>query len=213
MKELDFEKPSFLGMVTASVSHDLQNVLAIVKETSGLMQDILLMHQDSLSPEMAEKFSISISRVQNQIERGVGITSALNGFAHTADSSEVVIDVLETIQRVVFLTRRIFQHQGMSIEISGSGDPLMMQVDPLLFQMLIFKSLQYVGGARPDAAVLKISVEGKAGIAISVSLESDNAADVSKQQERRELRRITEDLNAIIKFEDERPGILIGFLI
>ena len=212
MKNSDFEKSSFLGMVAASVAHDLQNVLAIVKETAGLMQDNLFMYQGLLSPETAEKFAISISKVQKQVERGVDITSGLNQFAHTADSLEETIDVFEIVQRIIFLTQRIFQHKGMSIEIEECEEQLLIEAESLHFQRLVFKCLEYLGGAESDSAMLNISVENKTGINISVNHESYSVADFSEQKSRwQELCYISKQINATIKLSDEKTGIVLGF--
>ena len=42
-------KAAFSDKVTASVSHEIQNVLAIIKENAGLMEDILHMNRENLS--------------------------------------------------------------------------------------------------------------------------------------------------------------------
>ena len=118
MKKTSLDKTAFFGEVTASVAHDLQNVLAIVQETSGLMQDILFMNKDSLPPEVSEKFTNSISAMKKHLSRGIGITSGLNRFAHTADSPEASIDICDTIEKLFLITKRILNHKNIIIEIN-----------------------------------------------------------------------------------------------
>ncbi|MCP3901564.1 MAG: sensor histidine kinase, partial [Desulfobacteraceae bacterium] len=39
------DKAAFFGKITASITHEIQNVLAIIKENAGLMEDFLLINQ------------------------------------------------------------------------------------------------------------------------------------------------------------------------
>ena len=96
---------AFFGKITAGITHELKNVLAIIRESSGLMGDII-----SISPEAVvkhqEKIQNSIVRIKEQIERGVNITDRLNRFAHSTDEIIVKIDLLETIEQLVTLAQR-----------------------------------------------------------------------------------------------------------
>ena len=71
----------FIGKITAGVTHEVNNVLASIREISGLMTDILSVIDDKSFPRK-EKFQTSLQKIQNQIERGVKLTSQLNKFSH-----------------------------------------------------------------------------------------------------------------------------------
>jgi C4-dicarboxylate-specific signal transduction histidine kinase len=208
MESTQFDKSVFFGKVTASVAHDLQNVLAVVKETSGLMQDILQINQNALPPEIAEKLTKSISSVQKQISRGVRITSGLNGFAHTADSPKENIDIIGVLNRTIFLTQRIFLHQGINIEIEDCDILPTILTDPLIFQMLIFNSIQYLGGLAAKQSILNILVKNKTDINININRSTNNTTDSSEQQEMwQSLLQTCEKMNAEINFS-KSPVVL-----
>lgn len=183
MEGTQFDKSLFFGKVTASVAHDLQNVLAIVKETSGLIQDILQISQNTLPPEVTEKLTRSNLSIQKQISRGVSITSGLNGFAHTADSAQENIDVMLVLKRVIFLTQRIFQHQAINIKIEDCDTLPTTLTDPLIFQMLIFNSIQFLGAFAAKQSVLNIRVNNKTDINIDINHDTDHTTDSSEQHE------------------------------
>ncbi len=176
MKSASHERSAFFGKITASVSHDLQNVLAVIRESSGLMGDILAMNKDAADPAVVEKLSSCLSSVVKQVDRGVAITSNLNGFAHTADSQGVKINLAETLERLNFLTKRIFLHAGLVVEIEVFDKSASILTDPVLFQSLVSDCIQYSGLFCSEHSVLQVSVDGTH--AVSIQIRRNSASDV-----------------------------------
>ncbi len=202
-------KPAFWGKVTASVSHELQNVLAIIKETSGLMEDIVSLHQEAVPPELAEKLSTCISSVMKQIDRGVGITSNLNGFAHTTDSLSESIGMLEVIERVVFLTKRLFLHEGLDVEIADSDPSISILTEPVLFQALVYRCLRY-SGLFCSGGVVHIAVKNNVAVSIQIKRSPDCVvSSLDKDGTWSMLDEVAGQLNAKIKIMDGDAGISI----
>ncbi len=73
---------AFMGRVTAGVTHELKNVLAIIKESAGLIEDILALNKDLAGPHQ-EKVVRVLSNIRQQVDRGVDLSSRLNAFAHS----------------------------------------------------------------------------------------------------------------------------------
>ncbi len=203
-------KPAFLGKVTASVSHELQNVFAIIKETSGLMEDIVSLHQGAVPPELAEKLSTCISSVMKQIDRGVGITSNLNGFAHTTDSLSGSVDLLVVIERVVFLAKRLFLNEGLEVEITDSDPSISILTEPVLLQALVYKCILY-SGLFCSEGVVHIAVKNNIAVRIQIERPTDGfVKSLDKDGLWLRLNEIAEQLNAEIKILDGDAGISIG---
>ena len=135
MESTQFDKSLFFGKVTASVAHDLQNVLAVIKETSGLM-----------------------------------------------------------------------------IEIEDC-DPLpLILTDPLVFQILIFKSIQYLGGLAAKESVLKLFVNNNSGLNININRTSDIMTDPSEQQVLwQSLGQTCQAMNAEIKISEIPVTLTLNF--
>ncbi len=74
----------FMGRMTAGLTHEINNVLAIIRESSGLMQDMLSLGHGT-DFQFQDKFSKSLSAIESQIERGVLISTTLNQFSHAVD--------------------------------------------------------------------------------------------------------------------------------
>ena len=88
---------AFFGRITASITHEMKNVLAIIKETSGLMQDILAFSNEGVCPH-EDKLKGTLHTISEQIERGVELTSRLNRVAH--DPDELTQSVLDCGNRL-----------------------------------------------------------------------------------------------------------------
>ncbi|MBU1342433.1 MAG: hypothetical protein KKE44_12405 [Proteobacteria bacterium] len=132
------DKAVFLGRVTASVTHEIQNVLAIIKETSGLMEDFLQMNQSEGLSDIEDRLNKCIETIKRQAYRGVTLTSSLNGFAHTPDSTLSSINIFETLKKLVFITDRLFKQKGVDVSIVECNNPYSITTDPVLFEMVVF---------------------------------------------------------------------------
>lgn len=134
-------KAAFMGKVTASVTHEIQNVLAIIKETSGLLEDFMLMNQGELS-DMDERFDRCLKTIKKQAYRGVVLTSGLNSFAHTPDNPVRSIGIFEFTRKILAITERLFSQKGFSVSIIENAKPCSISTDPVLFQMLVVACIE-----------------------------------------------------------------------
>ena len=132
---------AFLGQVTASTTHELQNVLAIIKENAGLMEDYILMNPDNL-PDLLETVKRCIGKIKKQTYRGVDLTSGLNAFAHTTDRLRKQVNPYEITKQLIFLTKRIFLQKGIQITLTNCTPPLSLETDPVLFQKTLMMCLE-----------------------------------------------------------------------
>jgi len=136
------DKAAFLGKVTASITHELQNVLAIIKENSGLMEDYLLMNQTGELSDIEDRLGKCIKTIKNQTYRGVNLTSGLNGFAHTTDRILSSVNIYEITKKLIFITKRLFKQKGVSVSLIECKKTYSITTDPILFQMVIFSAIE-----------------------------------------------------------------------
>jgi len=137
------KKTAFFGKVTANVTHELQNVLAIIKENAGLMEDFM---QFQMNPESLADLEINLKKILGKIveqsKRGVGLTTALNGFAHTTDRVETEIHIHKAVERLLFLTNRLFLLQGIEVNLEKCEKSPSIVIDHVLFQTIILMSIE-----------------------------------------------------------------------
>jgi len=211
------QKAAFLGKITASVTHDLQNVLAIVKETSGLMEDYFLMHRSGGLENFEDKIETCIKTIKQQTYRGVDLTSGLNGFAHTADSKKDSINIFEVLKRMLFITQRLFKQKGVDVSIIDSDTTCSILTDPLLFQELIFSCIECLIDFFETTSHITLDIRSSGNLrVIKVSCRGDliqQRADIHKISQSDPWTKINElcnRINATAKAEAHTTSILIS---
>ena len=139
-RALAIEGVRFFGEMTASVSHEIKNVLAIINENAGLLKDMVEMSTRGapLSPERLEGLAQSISR---QVVRGDRVVKKMNGFAHSADQPLETVDVSETVASVASLADRLIAMQGQPPRIDVPEAPVRVTTNRFFLENIIWACL------------------------------------------------------------------------
>ena len=74
----------FFGRISAAVSHDLKNVLSIINEKTGLLEDFCMMANRGGAVDLARIDAIA-AQVKTQVARADQLIRRFNQFAHTTD--------------------------------------------------------------------------------------------------------------------------------
>ena len=69
----------FFGKISASISHEIKNVLAIINENAGLLEDFTLMAEKGRPIDM-ERFKTVAGKIRGQVGRADGIVKNFNRF-------------------------------------------------------------------------------------------------------------------------------------
>jgi signal transduction histidine kinase len=140
---MDIRESAFMGKITAGITHEMKNVLAIIKESAGLMEDLLSLTNESQFSHK-EKFVRVLSNLGQQVARGVELSSRLNKFAHSSDSTSAQLDLNDIVQDVVFLSQRFARLKGVTVSAKPYEGPLMMVSYSLKLQMALFSCLMLI---------------------------------------------------------------------
>jgi hypothetical protein len=84
--DVEHQEIALAGRITADLTHEMKNVLAILRESVGLMRDVLNLAGDARFPRM-EKFETALSMCEKHLPRGLDVTNRLNRFAHCSDEA------------------------------------------------------------------------------------------------------------------------------
>ena len=150
----------FFSLVTSSVTHELNNVLSIINQTGGLLEDQLYgaSQGKEILPEKLERIA---ELIEQQTLRGIDIIKRLNYFSHTCDSPEALFDVRELIDVIVNLSQRYADLSKMKLHLSfKNSDALTTYNNPLKTQQIIFLTLKEIFLAGAESEEVEISVAG-----------------------------------------------------
>jgi signal transduction histidine kinase len=180
MTDSDLKEVAFMGKITAGVTHELKNVLAIIRESAGLMQDLLALSGDASFP-LRDKFSTVLSKIGDQVVRGVDLTGRLNAFAHLPDVTTSGLDLNEVADQVVCLSQRFARLKGISVNVQPQERSVIIVTNPLKIQMLLFQCVETLVNVAGTGSTVTVrpfqEAEGEATVELSSKGNNETASD------------------------------------
>ena len=113
---------AFMGKVTASLSHEIKNTLAIINESAGLMGDLLRKDASEDWPQYSRLTGI-VTLLEEQVQRSADIVKRLNQFAHSMDKSVADLDLNETVRQTAVLAQRFATLSRVTLETILDSKP------------------------------------------------------------------------------------------
>ena len=159
----------FFGTVTASISHEINNVLAIVNENAGLLEDFTAMAEKGI-PIDGERLKALAGKITTQVRRADTIVKNMNKFAHTVDETIKRIDLNGLLDLVVTLANRLASMRGVNLELEISENPVLLTTNDFFLENLLWLCLDFaMDAAGPDKAITLCAEEGENQVMIRLS--------------------------------------------
>ena len=140
-----------------SISHETKNSLAIMKENTGLVEDIYLMADKGI-PLDTKRIRTLGTRIMEQIGRADGIIDTLNKFAHSMDEITQRIDICNLLGMAASLSERLFLIRGIKL-IVKKDKPLKVTTNPFVLQNLVWLCLNFAMDVTGEAKTVSMAVE------------------------------------------------------
>lgn len=167
-KGTDREDLRFFGRVSASVSHDIKNVLAVINEGAGLLEDLSLMAEKGM-PLEPQKLKSVAGNIIGQIRRGDEIVKNMNAFAHSVDSDVVDVDLVNMLGLLTALAKRLASMKCVTLEI-GECEAAMVRTDPYSLERLVHGCIACALESMESGGILTLSVKPESsGAVLSMS--------------------------------------------
>jgi len=149
---------AFLAIMTASATHEVRNVLAIIKESAGLVEDMVHLFERKGALDR-EKLHRTVERIDAQVRRGADLLTSLNRLSHTLDSDLTQIELGEELKEVVFLTQRLARKRGNRVELSPPDRTFSLSLNQLHLHMVLYAAVDLLLGGLEDGGVVTLLVE------------------------------------------------------
>ena len=156
----------FFGKIAASISHEIKNVLAIINENAGLLEDFTLMAEQGMAIDPQRLKALS-QTLMKQVKRADTIVKNMNRFAHSADASLQTIDLNDLIELLVALSNRTAAMRGITLNPKLNQNPVTIRTSPFLLMNLLWLCLDFaMDAAGGDKVVELVTEKADAGIQI-----------------------------------------------
>jgi len=132
---------AFFGKVSSVACHELKNVLAIINENNGLLEDMIFMagKGKAIEPERLGRVCEGVSK---QIRRADELLQHISRFAHSVDQFEEEIRLEDCCRLVIVLARRLTAARKLTVEVeAASGEARLASGNPFLVENLVWAAL------------------------------------------------------------------------
>lgn len=159
--------------ISAIVTHEIRNALAIINESAGFLDDLAHMSgEDAGVP--ADRVQQMAASVCTQVDRANRLMKDLNTFAHSGDIPVASLCIKETLELLISLTRRKAAARQITVSFD-SPDTLFITTHPLAVEALIYLYLIAIYESLPPKSLVGVSAtkSGEYRISLKFTLESD----------------------------------------
>jgi len=169
----------FFGAVTASLSHEINNVLAIINELSGLIDDHV-QAADQGRPLDPAKLKNTVERIAIQVDRGKNYVIRLNRFAHCVDQPRKVLDARETLEQITTICRRFATLKKVQLLSEVGQQPVELEGSPFDLEHVIFRCIEIALGVSAHDSEVTVELEA-ADDGARIILIGRDPGDVSEE--------------------------------
>jgi len=207
--EMEVAGIQFFGKMSASISHEIKNVLAVINENAGLLEDICFMADRGKPGDIARLKKIA-GDVKDQVRRADRIVTAMSRFAHSADEPSTETDLGELTALLGLLAMRFAAMRGVEIKTLAPSDPVLVTTFPFGLLNLLWTCLDCAMTAAGSGKMVEIvaakTTEG--GLVRFRRLEQLSAASIADIALGR-LSALPHALNATIAADETKTELIV----
>jgi signal transduction histidine kinase len=166
----------FLGKITASMTHEIKNTLAIILESSGLLSDLLTFSEPGTFPHR-EKFQRVLGTIDEQVNRGVVLATRLNQFAHSMDEPVADVRLADLQELVVALMQRLARRRGVVLTALALDREVSFRTDPFRLLLVLCSIIEHLADRLESGGkILLQAPPAKEGVAILLEVQGAKKA-------------------------------------
>lgn len=169
----------YFGCMTASISHEIKNALAIINENAGLIGDLIALAERGrpLDPDRLKTISENIRR---RVHHADDITRRLNRFAHSTNGKVANASVREIVESTVALAHRIAAMKSITFTVP-QDDSISMTTIPFILQNMLWICIEKIiqihtseENLNVDFSFIQVDFDVKITMQFSRTIDTEN---------------------------------------
>ena len=156
----------FFGKMSASISHEIKNALAIMNENAGLLEDYASMGEKGISIDLQRLKSLA-GKIRSQVKRADEIVRNMNRFAHSVDRAETAIELSELLTLITTLAHRFATMRGVILKFEPPQKMVTITTNQFFLEHLIWLFLEFAMDKAGEDKIVELILE-KEGSAVRI---------------------------------------------
>ncbi|MCD6586731.1 MAG: hypothetical protein J7K96_13320 [Desulfobacteraceae bacterium] len=198
---------AFYSKVSASISHEIKNSLAVLNESAGYLEDVTLMAKKGMNVNM-ERLESLAGTMLKQVQRSNAIVNNMNRLAHSLDDPASQIDLNPLLELMISLSERTTVTRGFKVSAASSDAAVTITTHPFFLENLIWLILDFAMTVTGDAkTIAMLPLKTESGVAINFTGLEKLTKRALYDFQTEPVRRILSILNGTLQ-ADEDKGII-----
>jgi len=133
---------TFFSKISASISHEIKNSLAVINESAGYLEDVTLMTRKGV-PLDPDRLGALASTMLKQVQRTNTIIQNMNRLAHSLDEDCRQVDLNDLADLMAHLSERTMVTKGFRLTVTSPEKSASVTTHPFFLQNLIWLVLNF----------------------------------------------------------------------
>ncbi len=175
------DKPfAFIGKIIADFTHEINNHLALIKESAGLISDVCRGKKTIDKKEMPYIIE-SVEAIENQINKSVNFITYFNRFAHRMDSFKSTFKLNAVVEEMYELLKRYLNRKKVSFNYELPSNLPDVDSSPFILQFVIFYAIDsFLKKSQPGARIFMTADRENDLIKLIIKYEGEFNENISQ---------------------------------
>jgi len=202
----------FFSKMTSANSHEAKNALAIINESAGLLEDLVLLEEKG-QPLSADRLSRLAGKIRQQVARADELAKNSHRLAHSLDFQRGPSHLGRTVELAVSLAARFAAMARVELATVPASGELTLPVSTFQLLHIIWLALEFALDHMQAASTLDIHAENVPGGALLrlsplTACDTTNAAQFTAAPE---VRTLAEALGCTITYGPQAAELELTF--
>ena len=155
---------AFFGRVGADVTHEMRNILSVLGEQSGLLDDVLSLAERGKAPDLGKLKGLA-AKMMVQVKRGTEGMERFSRFAHATERPTASFDLAALAGNTAALAERQIKRGNCDLAVAVPDEPVLVATNPFSLQRAIFSAIQLVLESLEKGQSLTVTVAARGPVA------------------------------------------------